>query len=86
MFINFNILYYDFHSNIYDYVETRTGSDTLQPWTDALGTGQCRPQGREDIPVRPVQTEGPMGAQAEADCVLTLLPSVHVASGRFSHM
>ena len=86
MFINFNILYYVFHSNIYDYIETRTSSDTLQPWTDALGTGQCQPQGGEDIPVRPVQIEGLMGAQASAGFVLTLLHPVHVASGRFSWM
>ena len=73
-----------FSRSIYDYVETRTGSDTLQPWTDALGTGPCQPHGREDIPVRPVQTEGTMGAQASAGFVLTLLHSVHVASDRFS--
>ena len=83
-FINFNILYSVFHSNIYDYVETPTGSDTLQPWTVALGTSQCLPEGREDIPVRPVQTVGLMGAQASADFTPTVIHSVHVASDRFS--
>ena len=79
MFIKFNILYYVFHSNIYDYVETRTGFDTLQPWTDALGTGQCQPQEGEDLPIGPVQTTCLMGAHASVGCVLTLLHSVYVA-------
>ena len=56
----------------------------MQPWTDSLGTGHRQSEGGEDLPVRPVQTAGSMGAQAEAGGMPTLVYSVDVVSSPVS--